>query len=230
MAYKDEFTTEWWRKRRRELDAKAAAKKANDASEFSENFTPSGARLEWLITNQVFLNGREDIAELARVCVDLALDHAVQVIARDQGKSVAKRAMRSINAERAAREMDGAPVAGYDSLDACVRSGANEYRRAVENGFAEEEEGRKSSVEYRLDSANRHFRKKAAVVFGDGDAVRLLARLYQSTTVDVADFDACEDSVSLAKLTAANFCEIGAKSIYITEAGQNFIDAVNSEE
>ena len=81
----------------------------------------------------------------------------------------------------------------------------------------------------RLDNANSHFRKKAAEVFGDGDAVRLLARLYQAVVIDIADFDACKDGVSLAKLTAANFCEIGAKSIYITEAGQNFIDAVNSE-
>lgn len=85
------------------------------------------------------------------------------------------------------------------------------------------------SLRERLDNANNHFRKKAAEVFGDGDAVRLLARLYQAVTVDIADFDARKDGVSLAKLTAANFCEIGAKSIYITEAGQNFIDAVNSE-
>ena len=86
------------------------------------------------------------------------------------------------------------------------------------------------TLRQRLDNANNHFRKKAAAVFGDGDAVRLLARLYQAVTVDLADFDACKDGVSLAKLTAANFCEIGAKSIYITEAGQNFIDAINSDE
>lgn len=86
------------------------------------------------------------------------------------------------------------------------------------------------TLRQRLDNANNHFRKKAAAVFGDGDAVRLLARLYQAVIVDIADFDACKDGVSLAKLTAANFCEIGAKSIYITEAGQNFIDAINSDE
>ena len=38
------------------------------------------------------MNGREDIAELARVNSDLALNHAVQVIARGQGELVAKRA------------------------------------------------------------------------------------------------------------------------------------------
>lgn len=62
------------------------------------------------------------------------------------------------------------------------------------------------------------------------NAVRLLARLYQAAVVNIADFDAREDGIALAKLTAANFCEIGAKSIYITEAGQNFIDAINSDK
>ena len=82
----------------------------------------------------------------------------------------------------------------------------------------------------RLANANNHLRKKAAAVFGDDDAVRLLARLYHALVVDIADFDAGKDGIALAKLTAANFCEIGAKSIYITEAGQRFIDAINSDE
>ncbi len=86
------------------------------------------------------------------------------------------------------------------------------------------------TLRLRLDNANNHFRKKAAEVFGDDDAVRLLAKLYQAAVINIADFDARKDGVSLAKLTAANFCEIGAKSIYITEAGQNFIDAINSDE
>ena len=89
---------------------------------------------------------------------------------------------------------------------------------------------RVETLRQRLDNANNHFRKKAAEVFGDDDAVHLLARLYQAVVVNTADFDACKDGIALAKLTAANFCEIGAKSIYITEAGQNFIDAINSDE
>ena len=89
---------------------------------------------------------------------------------------------------------------------------------------------RVETLRQRLDNANNHFRKKAAEVFGDDDAVHLLARLYQAVAVNIADFDACKDGIVLAKLTAANFCEIGAKSIYITEAGQNFIDAINSDE
>ena len=56
-----------------------------------------------------------------------------------------------------------------------------------------------------------------------------MAELYQSFNIDLEEFDACEYGVALAKLTAANFCEVGAKVIYITEAGQGFIEALNKE-
>ncbi len=85
------------------------------------------------------------------------------------------------------------------------------------------------SLRHRLDNANRHFRRKAAAVLGDEDAVRLLAELYQSFNLDIEEFDTCQWGITLAKLTAANFCEIGAKVIYITEAGQSFIEALHRE-
>ena len=79
----------------------------------------------------------------------------------------------------------------------------------------------------RLDNANNHFRWKAAEVLGDEDAVRLLIELYQQSTIRIAEFDACQDGISLARLTAANFCEVGANLIYITEAGQRFIESLD---
>ena len=79
----------------------------------------------------------------------------------------------------------------------------------------------------RLDNANRHFRRKAAAVLGDEDAVRLLAELYQSFNLDIEEFDTCQQGIALAKLTAANFCEVGSKVIYITKAGQRFIEALH---
>ena len=66
-------------------------------------------------------------------------------------------------------------------------------------------------------------------MFSDADAIRLLAKLYKSINLDIDDFDSCQQGIALSKLTAANFCEIGAKVIYITEAGQKFIEALNSE-
>ena len=81
----------------------------------------------------------------------------------------------------------------------------------------------------RLDNANRHFERKAAEVLGDKDAVRLLATLYDSINIGIDEFDSCQRGIALAKLTAANFCEIGAKYIYISEAGQRFIEALNKE-
>ena len=85
------------------------------------------------------------------------------------------------------------------------------------------------NLRHRLDNANRHFRRKASAVLADEVTVRLLAELYQSFNIDLEEFDACEYGVALAKLTAANFCEVGAKVIYITEAGQGFIEALNKE-
>ena len=34
----------------------------------------------------------------------------------------------------------------------------------------------------------------------------------------------------MAKLTAANFCEVGANVIYITESGQRFIASIQNHE
>ena len=79
-------------------------------------------------------------------------------------------------------------------------------------------------LRHRLDMANNHFRWKAAEVFGDEDAVRLLAELYQRSTIKIAEFDTERQGIALAKLTAANFCEIGANLIYVSEAGQRFIE------
>ena len=60
----------------------------------------------------------------------------------------------------------------------------------------------------------------------DDAALRLLATLYEAVVVDISEFDSCKDGLSLAKLTGANFCEIGANVIYITESGQRFIDSI----
>ena len=81
----------------------------------------------------------------------------------------------------------------------------------------------------RLNNANNHFRWKAAEVLGDEDAVRLLVKLYQRSTIRIAELDTCQDGISLARLTAANFCEIGANLVYITEAGQGFIESLDQK-
>ena len=78
----------------------------------------------------------------------------------------------------------------------------------------------------RLANANDYFRRKATEVVSDDAALRLLATLYEAVVVDISEFDSCKDGLSLAKLTAANFCEIGANVIYITESGQRFIDSI----
>ena len=78
----------------------------------------------------------------------------------------------------------------------------------------------------RLANANGHFRRKATEVFNDEAALKLLADMYRDVVVNLSEFDACKNGIPLAKLTAANFCEVGATVVYITEAGQRFIDSI----
>ena len=67
----------------------------------------------------------------------------------------------------------------------------------------------------RLANANDYFRRKASEVFNDKAALDLLEVMHRDVVVDISDLDICEHGLSLAKLTAANFCEIGAKVVYI---------------
>ena len=87
-----------------------------------------------------------------------------------------------------------------------------------------------ANLRRRLDNFNRHFRRKAAAVLNDDAALRLLAAMYSNVVVETDEFDFCKHGRALAKLTAANFCEIGANSIYITESGQRFIDNINQNK
>ena len=86
------------------------------------------------------------------------------------------------------------------------------------------------NLRQRLANANDYLQRKASEVFNDEAALRLLATMYQDIVVDISEFNACEKGIPLAKLTAANFCEVGANVIYITEAGQRFIDSIEAHE
>ena len=85
----------------------------------------------------------------------------------------------------------------------------------------------RETLRQRVANANRHFERKASEVFNDEAAVRLLARLYTLGIVEVEEFDPCKDGLALARLAAANFCEVGANVIHITNAGQRFIETID---
>ena len=104
------------------------------------------------------------------------------------------------------------------------------YVTATEGVVQEGSSSGTDDLRRRLDRANRHFRRKAAAVLNDEAALRLLATMYTRVVVETDDFDFCEHGRALAKLTAANFCEISANSIYITKPGQRFIDNINKSE
>ena len=118
------------------------------------------------------------------------------------------------------------PERGWQYLGTILESGKTRTSRASTRIAGT---GSTNQLQQRLDNANRHFKRKAAEVFGDPDAIRLLAKLYKSVNLEIDELDTCQQGIALAKLTAANFCEIGAKVIYITEAGQKFIEAINNE-
>ena len=86
-----------------------------------------------------------------------------------------------------------------------------------------------SGLQSRLDDVTRHFRRKAASVLNDDAALRLLAEMYSKKVVETSEFDFCRDGRSLAKLTAAHFCEVGANGIYITERGYRYFNFLNTK-
>ena len=82
------------------------------------------------------------------------------------------------------------------------------------------------NIRRRLSHANAYFARKADEVFIDELSLKLLATLYEQIVVPASELDVGSHGASLARLAAANFCEIGANVIYITEAGQQFVDSV----
>ena len=95
------------------------------------------------------------------------------------------------------------------------------------SGIRSTESSRSSeNLRVRLANANDYFRRKASEVYNDQEALDLLKTIHQDVVVDISNFDACSHGIPLSKLTAANFCEIGAKVIFITDAGRNFISSL----
>jgi hypothetical protein len=86
-----------------------------------------------------------------------------------------------------------------------------------------------ADLQNRLEEVNRHFRRKIAAVVNDDAAVRLLASMYQDVVVETSDFNFSRDGRSLAKLTAAHFCEVGANGVYITDQGRRFVASLGIE-
>ena len=64
-----------------------------------------------------------------------------------------------------------------------------------------------------------HFRRKTAAALNDREAMLLLQYMHQHRLIEVNNFNYQHNGKSLAKLTAAHLCEIGANSVYITHRG-----------
>ena len=79
-------------------------------------------------------------------------------------------------------------------------------------------------LQVRLENANQHFRRLAAEVLDDQEALRLLARFHQEGSIESTLL--LDQAIPLAMLTAANFCQVGANLIYITDPGIRFVNSL----
>ena len=124
---------------------------------------------------------------------------------------------------------DSASAPEQDALRGPSPLGYREHRflRVLRaNKTRNESAGTGQNLRRRLSNANAYFARKADEVFIDESSLKLLATLYEKTVVPISELDVGTHGTSLARLTAANFCEVGVNVIYITEAGQQFVDSV----
>lgn len=81
----------------------------------------------------------------------------------------------------------------------------------------------------RVARTKTYFDRKAMEVFGDDDAVGMLATLTEAKTMSQADFGISPQGLAFAKLAAAGFVEIGARVVNVTENGLRFIRAIEEK-
>ena len=78
----------------------------------------------------------------------------------------------------------------------------------------------------RVHNANAYFRRRAAEVLDDEQAMKYLENLYRQVVVDIPSSDMSPEDLALAKIAAANFCEIGVNAISITLSGRRFVESI----
>lgn len=83
------------------------------------------------------------------------------------------------------------------------------------------------NLQTRLENANSFFHRKAAEVLTDELAVEFLAELFEKKSINIEEVDLTRYAIAVSRVAAANFCEVGAGIIWITDAGWRFIDAID---
>ena len=141
--------------------------------------------------------------------------HGTPRIPHEEHLTVAGVDMGYVKASSAVREP---PSSGYEGSRFLRLCRANKHRNDAADA--------NQSLRRRLANVNNYFALKADEVLIDEPSLGLLAKLHEAVVVEISEFDACENGIALARLTAANFCEVGANVIYITEAGQRFVDSI----
>ena len=81
-------------------------------------------------------------------------------------------------------------------------------------------------LESRLKNVNDYFTRKASEVTVNQEALNLMSELYINIHIEIEKLDFGKYGIPLALLTAANFAQVGAAIIYITDAGYNYINSL----
>ena len=180
-------------------------------------------RIEWASVLVVYVSHETKNSDWANWEIEYAHEQGKRIV------GVCERGAKDPELPEALQRY-GDAVVGWDGagiIDAIAGLDTARYSPAADVANPASEGLTAADLHRRLDNFNRHFRRKAAAVLNDEAALRLLAAMYSNVVVETDEFDFCQHGRALAKLAAANFCEIGANSIYITESGQRFIDNIN---
>ena len=81
----------------------------------------------------------------------------------------------------------------------------------------------------RLETVNHYFKFKAGQVLGNKCALKLLADLNENKVLTMDEWEkfiSTNNTIALAMLSSAGFCEVSEHAIAITEAGKKFISDV----
>lgn len=121
----------------------------------------------------------------------------------------------------------------HESLDSPIermagRSAEREFGGFIPMDAESLQQNPVEEINLKLERVTDHFRRRTGAVLSNDPALRLLADLYEVGAMEKSDLGLCQRCGPLAKLTAANLCEVGVNIIYITPAGRQLINSIEN--
>ena len=79
-------------------------------------------------------------------------------------------------------------------------------------------------LQARVENESSHLRRMVAAVVNDQEALRLMARLHDRESIETKELE--DSAIPLAKITAANFAQVGAHLVHVTGPGRKFVQSI----